>query len=118
MPVGMLGRDAPIAQLLEESEEPAGLPLEAPPMPTGAPNEPLNAPATPVVEPPPVPTAPPDVPTQLPPARRVDEIEAGTAELEDWETVRGRLEADRPRCECPRRFRMGRANRRTRVELT
>jgi putative addiction module component (TIGR02574 family) len=25
--------------------------------------------------------------------RRVDEIEAGTAELEDWETVRARLEA-------------------------
>jgi putative addiction module component (TIGR02574 family) len=24
--------------------------------------------------------------------RRVDEIEAGTAELEDWETVRARLE--------------------------
>jgi putative addiction module component (TIGR02574 family) len=27
--------------------------------------------------------------------RRVDEIEAGTAELEDWDTVRVRLEADR-----------------------
>ena len=25
--------------------------------------------------------------------RRVDEIEAGTGELEDWETVRARLEA-------------------------
>jgi putative addiction module component (TIGR02574 family) len=25
--------------------------------------------------------------------RRVDEIEAGTAELEDWETVRSRLES-------------------------
>jgi putative addiction module component (TIGR02574 family) len=25
--------------------------------------------------------------------KRVDEIEAGTAELEDWETVRARLEA-------------------------
>ena len=25
--------------------------------------------------------------------QRVDEIEAGTAELEDWETVRARLEA-------------------------
>jgi putative addiction module component (TIGR02574 family) len=25
--------------------------------------------------------------------RRVDEIEAGTAEFEDWETVRARLEA-------------------------
>jgi putative addiction module component (TIGR02574 family) len=25
--------------------------------------------------------------------RRVDEIEAGTAELDDWETVRARLEA-------------------------
>ncbi len=25
--------------------------------------------------------------------RRVDEIEAGTAELEDWETVRARLES-------------------------
>lgn len=25
--------------------------------------------------------------------RRVDEIEAGTAELEDWETIRARLEA-------------------------
>ena len=25
--------------------------------------------------------------------RRVDEIETGTAELEDWETVRARLEA-------------------------
>lgn len=25
--------------------------------------------------------------------RRVDEIETGTADLEDWETVRGRLEA-------------------------
>jgi putative addiction module component (TIGR02574 family) len=27
--------------------------------------------------------------------RRVDEIEAGTAELEDWETVRARLETVR-----------------------
>jgi putative addiction module component (TIGR02574 family) len=27
--------------------------------------------------------------------RRVDEIEAGTAELEDWEVVRARLEAIR-----------------------
>jgi len=27
--------------------------------------------------------------------RRVDEIEAGTAELEDWDTVRARLEAAR-----------------------
>ena len=29
--------------------------------------------------------------------RRVDEIEAGTAELEDWETVRARLETVRRR---------------------